>query len=61
MWALFVAVFYTSALPPKIVGSFEMRMDSQEQCLLAKEKFERDFSYSKHRVYASCTFKSYLQ
>lgn len=62
MWALFVVVFYlpTTAGSGKVVGSFEMRMESQEHCLKAKEKMERDWNYDRHRIATSCSFKGYL-
>ncbi len=62
MWALLVVVFYlpTPTGSSKVVGSFEMRMASQEHCLKAKEQMEKNWDYNKHRIYASCTFKGYL-
>lgn len=61
MWALFVVVFYVATPGPgKTAGSFELRMSSHEQCLVAKERFEKTWNYDKHRIYASCTFKGYL-
>ena len=63
MWALFVVVFYLSGTAdvPRVVGSFELRMESREHCLKSKEQMEKNWNYSKHRIAASCTFKGYLE
>lgn len=62
MWGLFVVVFYLSSADAnsRVVGSFELRMSSQEQCLRAREQMEKNWNYDKHRIHTSCTFKGYL-
>lgn len=60
MWGL-VLVGIVMAYPTnKTTGSLELRFDTKEECMAAKEVFDKNGQFKKSRVMTSCTYRGYL-
>lgn len=61
MWALLVvSIFVNSKLDTKTTGSIELRFNTREECMEAKERFDNLQSFKNNRIKTSCSFRSYL-
>jgi hypothetical protein len=60
MWGL-VLVGIVMAYPVnKTTGSLELRFETKEECMAAKEKIDSASQFKKNRIMTSCTYRGYL-
>jgi|LauGreDrversion4_2_1035121.scaffolds.fasta_scaffold09246_3 hypothetical protein len=61
MWALLViSIFVKSPLDTKTTGSIELRFNTKEECMEAKDRFDNLQSFKNNRIKTSCSYRSYL-
>ena len=44
----------------KTTGSLELRFESKEECMAAKEKIDNAAQFKKNRIMTSCAYRGYL-
>ena len=60
MWALVMVGFFIAQPVNKSTGSLELRFDTKEECIAAKEMFDKNGQFKKSKIMTSCTYKGYL-
>ena len=59
MWALVMVGFFIAYPVNKTTGALELRFDTKEECMAAKETFDKNGQFKKSKLMTSCSYRGY--
>ena len=61
MWALVIVGIILSNPINKTTGSIELRFDSKEECIAAKESIDKNANLKQNKLMTSCAYRGFLR